>query len=537
MEWLKRIKDAASINESFVIVENSDPERRKQLVDLTFMKGTQNFFAKYYLFDLREGKIYERSPPKPWKESSMKYSPRTVIEDLKRLMESEKNFPYLVFVLLPERHEREISSQFMNFLLALQMNDKVRFSRSFMIVETSNASSYFTKEFLENFITIRPPLPDAEERRAAIIKWIDTIVTDYPQFHSLLDYIPSIIKETAGLNLRQTKLVSKEAITKMVKGEIKLSEIIHYISEARIKLLKEAYDIEITKPQIDLSYVGGYDYIKEPVLDTIRFISLLPNLQKYKIDPPKGILFFGPPGTGKTFLGHAIAGELGWPLVMLDFSKIGSKWFGESERRLKLLLDAIDKIGNVVVLFDEVEQLFMKRESAQIHEVSMRLVSILNTWLASKTRKAFVVATANFPELLDPATIRAGRFDDKFPVMYPNAEARKQIFEIHMFKLRNLPFEGDLEELVRMTHMFNGAEIETLVRMAVREAVKENGADLMLTVDHFRKAKQAFDINDMKRMKEVEIYLQKAREFGSDPRILSLIEEEFVAKEEEDLML
>lgn len=191
-------------------------------------------------------------------------------------------------------------------------------------------------------------------------------------------------------------------------------------------------------------------------------------------DRPKGILLLGVQGGGKSLAARCIAGDLGLPLLRLDFGALYNKFIGETERNLRESLKQAESMAPCVLWMDEIEKGIDVRGSD--NSTSKRVLGTLLTWLAENRTQVFVTATANDIQALPPELLRKGRLDEIFFVDLPGPEARRQILEIHLRRRDCDPGTIDLDELVEHSAGFTGAEIEQAVVSARYAAANRNAA-------------------------------------------------------------
>ncbi|MEM2866173.1 MAG: AAA family ATPase [Candidatus Hadarchaeales archaeon] len=190
------------------------------------------------------------------------------------------------------------------------------------------------------------------------------------------------------------------------------------------------------------------------------------------IEPPKGVLLYGPPGTGKTLIAKAVANESGANFVSINGPEVMSKWYGESEARLRKIFEDAEKNAPSIVFIDELDAIAPKREEVT-GEVERRVVATLCTALDGlKSRgKVIVIGATNRPNALDPAIRRPGRFDREIEIGVPDRDGRKEILQIHT---RGMPLakDVDLDRLADITHGFVGADLEALCKEAAMSALR-----------------------------------------------------------------
>src|SRR3989338_5042182 len=179
------------------------------------------------------------------------------------------------------------------------------------------------------------------------------------------------------------------------------------------------------------------------------------------VEPPKGVLLHGPPGTGKTLLAKAVANESEANFTLLNGPEVMSKFYGESEKKIRDLFEEAEKNAPSIIFIDELDAIAPKREDVQ-GEVERRVVSQLLTMMDGlKTRgKVVVIGATNRPNSLDPALRRPGRFDREVSINVPDKDGRLSILKIHT---RGMPLtkDVDLKELASKTHGFVGADISS----------------------------------------------------------------------------
>lgn len=189
---------------------------------------------------------------------------------------------------------------------------------------------------------------------------------------------------------------------------------------------------------------------------------------------PKGVLITGVQGTGKSLAAKVTAAEWGVPLVRLDIGSLYDKFHGETERKLRDALAAAEGMQPIVLWIDEIEKGLSADASGGDGGVSRRVLGTLLTWMAERTSRIFIVATANEVHALPPELVRKGRFDELFFVDLPDAPARETIFRIHLSRHR-LPLESfDLRALAERSPGLSGAEIEQAVVSMLYEALPDN---------------------------------------------------------------
>ena len=210
--------------------------------------------------------------------------------------------------------------------------------------------------------------------------------------------------------------------------------------------------------------------VQENVIEPLRRPEIFRSMG---VRPARGLLLHGPPGTGKTLLAKAIANECEANFISIQGPELRSKWYGESEERIRYIFDTARRHAPCIVFFDEVDSLMPARGKA----LDSVTDSIVNQFLAEMdgvvaAEGVFVIGTTNRPDLLDPALLRPGRFDYQVEVGLPDTKERCQIFAIHLRPLPQAP-GVDVDALVAKTEGFSGAEIAEVCRLAALISLRE----------------------------------------------------------------
>lgn len=239
--------------------------------------------------------------------------------------------------------------------------------------------------------------------------------------------------------------------------------------------------LEIEKPNVTFEDIGGQAQAKREI-QGIAFALKNPELyKKWGTKPPKGVILYGHPGTGKTLMAKALASQAEARFFHVEASDIASKWHGESEQIVKSIFELASNTGeNTIIFFDEIDAIAPQREGA--HEATHRVVSTLleNMDGMASQNSVMVVASTNRLESIEPALLRAGRFDRWVEVPLPDEEGRKQIFDIHMRKAqevagRDLFNNVNLEVIISKTEKSTGADIAEIIRRVLEEKVRQEG--------------------------------------------------------------
>jgi len=242
-----------------------------------------------------------------------------------------------------------------------------------------------------------------------------------------------------------------------------------------VSLNSKAVEIsEENIPEINYEDIGGLSDEIKKIREMVEIPMKHPEIfERLGIVPPKGVLLHGPPGTGKTLLAKAVANESEANFILLNGPEIMSKFYGESEKKIRDIFEEAEKNAPTIIFIDELDAIAPKREEVT-GEVERRVVSqILTLMDGLKSRgKVIVIGATNRVNAIDPALRRPGRFDREIEVGVPRKEGRLQILKIHT---RGMPLTKTvkLEELASITHGFVGADIESLAKEAAMNVLRK----------------------------------------------------------------
>jgi len=229
--------------------------------------------------------------------------------------------------------------------------------------------------------------------------------------------------------------------------------------------------------------IGGLKEEVRRIREMIELPILHPELfDKLGIDPPKGVLLHGPPGTGKTLLARAVANECGAEFYSIAGPEIMSKYYGESEQRLREIFESAEKTAPSIIFIDELDSIAPKREEVT-GEVERRVVAQLLSMMDGMEQRGrvIVIGATNRVDAIDPALRRPGRFDREIEIGVPTPSDRLEILQIHT---RGMPLEDvDMESLARRTHGFVGADLSALAKEAAMKTLRRYLPDIDLEQD------------------------------------------------------
>ncbi len=242
-----------------------------------------------------------------------------------------------------------------------------------------------------------------------------------------------------------------------------------------VMLNPKAVEIEEENiPEITYEDIGGLSDEIKKIREMVEIPIKHPEIfQKLGIEPPKGVLLHGPPGTGKTLLAKAVANESEANFILLNGPEVMSKFYGESEKKIRQIFEDAEKNAPSIIFIDEIDAIAPKREDVS-GEVERRVVSQILTMMDGlKSRgRVIVIGATNRVNAIDPALRRPGRFDREIEINVPSKEGRLSVLKIHT---RDIPLTKDvnLNELASKTHGFVGADLEALAKEAAMNVLRK----------------------------------------------------------------
>ncbi len=323
--------------------------------------------------------------------------------------------------------------------------------------------------------------------------------------------LASIARVTHGFVGADIEALSKEAAMRSLRRilpDINLEEPkIPVEILNKIKVTKQDFDealrdvqpsamreVLVQRPNVKWEDVGGLQKVKEELAEAIEWPLKHGELfMEADVKPPKGILLYGSPGTGKTMIAKAVATTSEANFISIKGPELISKWVGESEKGVREVFRKARQAAPCVVFFDELDAIAPRRGSEGDAHVAERVISQMLTEMdgLEDLKGVVVIGATNRPDIIDEALLRPGRFDRILEVPIPDKEARKQIFEVHT---RKKPLDSDvnLDKLVEMTDGMTGADIAATVNAAAMTAIKEHlgkkAAKLRISMKHFESA-------------------------------------------------
>ena len=405
-------------------------------VEYIIRKSVQTFLNRsIFTWDFIDG--YNVSSNNP--NNLAKKNPLQALEFIESFISETSN----VFIL------KDFQKFFSDIAIIRKIKNLLRIIKFQPITIVIIASSILIPDELKELVTIIEfQLPQLKE----INKEIEKVLISLNQ---KIDFkiIENLSQACQGLSLERIRRVLAKIITTYKTID---ERSINLILQEKSQLIRQTEILEFWSTSEKLSSIGGLENLKTWL--NKRSNSFSEQATNYGLPIPRGLLLVGIQGTGKSLTAKAIANEWKLPLLRLDIGRLFGGFVGESEERVRRMIDLAEALSPCILWIDEIDKAF--KESKTDSGTTNRVFSTFITWLSEKKLPVFVVATANDISLLPLEIIRKGRFDEIFFIGLPTFEERKTIFQIHLSILRPESWHlYNLSLLSEKTENFSGAEI------------------------------------------------------------------------------
>jgi SpoVK/Ycf46/Vps4 family AAA+-type ATPase len=361
----------------------------------------------------------------------------------------------LVERLNPETPALFILKDFNRFLTDLSISRKLRNISRILKLQPKTiiiiGSELTIPKELQDFITVvQFQLPLEEEISQELNRLVNSlkIQVDSQLFENLT-------RACQGLSLERIRRVLSKIIA--TYKTIDDNSIAVLLSEKK-QIISQTEILEYSSVTEKIANLGGLDNLKDWLKKRKTAFSI--QASNYGLPTPRGLLLIGIQGTGKSLTAKAIANEWQLPLLKLDVGRLFGGIVGESESRLRQMINVAETISPCILWIDEIDKAFSNTESKGDSGTSNRVLATFTSWLSEKAKPVFVIATANNIDLLPLEIIRKGRFDEIFFLDLPKKEEREEIFKIHLQEFRPNSWQSfDYSLLAESSDSFSGAEI------------------------------------------------------------------------------
>jgi len=361
----------------------------------------------------------------------------------------------LVERLNPETPAVFLLKDFNRFLTDLSISRKLRNLSRILKLQPRTiiiiGSDLIIPKELQDLITvIQFQLPLEEEISQELTRLVSSlnIKIDSQLFENLT-------RACQGLSLERIRRVLSKIIA--TYKTIDENSIAVLLSEKK-QIIRQTEILEYSSVSEKIANLGGLDNLKDWLKKRKTAFSI--QASNYGLPTPRGLLLIGIQGTGKSLTAKAIANDWQLPLLKLDVGKLFGGIVGESESRLRQMINVAETISPCILWIDEIDKAFSNTDSKGDSGTSNRVLATFTSWLSEKTKPVFVISTANNIDLLPLEIIRKGRFDEIFFLDLPKKEEREEIFRIHLKEFRPNSWESfDYYLLAKSSESFSGAEI------------------------------------------------------------------------------
>lgn len=328
----------------------------------------------------------------------------------------------------------------------------------------------------QSILSIRfepPGLGELKESLEAILKSVEE---DFEKGVAMsTEEVERICYVGAGMTKSQFEAFASIAVVEAGRqGKAKLTpeDLVSGVNTGKMDVVNSSDILELY-PSGNINDVGGMENLKEWVRKRARCYG--DDAREFGVEPPKGMVFVGPPGTGKSLIAKAISSVLGVPLVRLDFGRVFNSLVGASESRIRSALRMVESMSPCVLFCDEIDKGLggISSGSSGDSGVSMRVLGSFLTWLQDSKFPVFTMVTANNIDGLPPELLRRGRFDAIFSTNLPTATERKEVLAIHLAlrgrKIKDFP-AAEVNEVIDASNRYVPAEIESAVKDGLIDA-------------------------------------------------------------------
>ena len=316
------------------------------------------------------------------------------------------------------------------------------------------------------------PLPERED----LMEFFDHLAQDLAgnpalTFENTEETRQRLAEAAIGLTMNEVENVFAKILVE--RGRLTVAEVPEVYQEKR-QVIRKSGVMEYIDPEEGIEMVGGLAQLKDWLRKRRR--AFHPKARWFGLPMPKGVLFLGIQGCGKSLCAKAVSRFWQMPLLRLDMGELFGSLVGASEENVRRAIRIAESVAPVILWIDEIDKGFSGLSSSGSSDAgtASRVFGTLITWLQEKHSPVFVIATANNVEVLPPELLRQGRFDEIFFVDLPSLDERKDIFRIHLALRRRNPARFDLDTLARTAEGFSGAEIEQSVISALYDAFDRN---------------------------------------------------------------
>ncbi len=302
---------------------------------------------------------------------------------------------------------------------------------------------------------------------------LDKLVLDTPNIVKPSDEIKEqVVRAALGLTKNQSNRLFAKAIVNSPKNP---ESWVNTVTFGKKEIISGMDALEYYSPMELRDDLGGLEVLKGWLALRKKAFSI--EAKEYFLPQPKGVGLIGIPGTGKSLTAKFIAARWRLPLIRFDIGAVFGSYVGQSEETMRNALNLAETVAPCVLWIDEIEKAFPKDAGGGDSGTSTRVLASFLTWMQEKRAPVFVVATANDVTKLPPELLRKGRFDEIFFLNIPSEEERREIFEVHIRRVKREPRDFDVGLLAKKSENFVGAEIEEVIKSGLYSAFNDEGRE------------------------------------------------------------
>jgi transitional endoplasmic reticulum ATPase len=332
---------------------------------------------------------------------------------------------------------------------------------------------------------------------------IPAVTDDFIGYNNSIDLI---LKKALCHDLDERFQSCNEFIMAL-NGEIKIEDIdkVRKIKSNEMPVKTSHHTLGKKAKGKGFEAIAGMKELKDQLqLDVIDALHNPEEYARYGVTIPNGMLLYGPPGCGKTFFAKHFAEEVGFYFMLMTPSSLKSRYVNATQENIAKMFEEAEKNAPTIIFIDEINELLPNRDS-DVHEMSKGAV---NEMLAQMDRTGekgiFIIGATNYPDMIDPAMLRAGRLDKKFFLPPPDFEARKLMFEMYL-KNRPLDFGMDYDHLADLTEHYVSSDIEFLVNESSRLALRSKSRITILLLEEvIKKTNPSVPLKELKKYEVIK---------------------------------